>query len=374
MRNRSRIATASLIAAAGFAALGASVAGAAPVDGPGQFQPPPPNSVPPTASVSNGQVVEGNAGVKSMNFVVSLNKAWNKQVTVWLITTNVAQSPAEADDYVQKMGPPLHFPPGVTQKLWPVKVNGDTVDEYNEYFGVKITTVDGGKVGDSFGLGKIIDDDAPPSVSVGHLSKLEGTGGTTAFHFPVKLSAASEKPVKAVVNTVAGSAVSPSDWQAGQLVLAFSPGQTQKLYKVSVVGDSVYEDNETFTVKLSQAVNATLGNASGTGTIVNDDEKPAEPEDGAGDGGGNGGDGGGGGGGGQGNGAPAIVPAAGDQTGEATAAEGEQALPELDTDEVAAERRAEDGISLSTWLLLLATGITGIGLLILVIARRRRQI
>jgi len=41
-----------------------------------------------------------------------------------------------------------------------------------------------------------------------------------------------------------------------------------------VTGDTTFEPNETFTVHLSNPVNATISDADGTGTIVNDDPPP----------------------------------------------------------------------------------------------------
>ena len=42
-----------------------------------------------------------------------------------------------------------------------------------------------------------------------------------------------------------------------------------------VNGDTTYETDETFTVHLSNATNATISDADGTGTITNDDAAPS---------------------------------------------------------------------------------------------------
>ena len=42
-----------------------------------------------------------------------------------------------------------------------------------------------------------------------------------------------------------------------------------------VNGDTTFEADETFTVQLSNAVNATISDATGTGTILNDDAQPS---------------------------------------------------------------------------------------------------
>ena len=53
--------------------------------------------------------------------------------------------------------------------------------------------------------------------------------------------------------------------------LTFAPGETTKTVTVAVVGDTVNEPNEAFTVNLSGPTNATVSDAQGQGTITNDD-------------------------------------------------------------------------------------------------------
>src|SRR5262249_52562522 len=50
-----------------------------------------------------------------------------------------------------------------------------------------------------------------------------------------------------------------------------APGQLAGSITVPVIGDTLYEGNETFTVSLSNVSGATLARAQGTGTIIDDD-------------------------------------------------------------------------------------------------------
>jgi large repetitive protein len=75
---------------------------------------------------------------------------------------------------------------------------------------------------------------------------------------------------------IAGGATNPAaagtDYTAIALTtLTFSPGQVSKTVAVQVRGDLVKEPNETYFVNLSGAVNASIADAQGLGTIVNDD-------------------------------------------------------------------------------------------------------
>src|SRR5439155_1758808 len=56
--------------------------------------------------------------------------------------------------------------------------------------------------------------------------------------------------------------------------LTFAPGETIKIVTVAVNGDTLAEANETFFVNLTAAINATLADNQGLGTIRNDDLAP----------------------------------------------------------------------------------------------------
>jgi len=72
--------------------------------------------------------------------------------------------------------------------------------------------------------------------------------------------------------TVDGSAtVADNDFLASSGTIVFARGQLSKTVSVYVRGDSKIESNEFFSVNLSSPVGATLGRATATATIVNDD-------------------------------------------------------------------------------------------------------
>jgi hypothetical protein len=351
---RTKIAAAGLTSLIGLATLWAPAAHAAP-NGPDELAPG--SSV--HVSIGNAQVTEGDVGFKWMQFPVTLSQPADENVAVDVKTIVNQLVTAEPTDY-GALATTLHFLPGTTNKTLYISVKADTIDESTEVFAVQITSTDA-KVMDGYAIGAIIDNDAPPTVSVSDLSKLEGTGGPSSFSFTVSLSAVSEKQVKVDVAAESGSATSPADFQAAPSTLIFIPGQKTKLYGVSVVGDGDYENNENFGVKLSTPINVTLADATGLGTVVNDDAEP-EDEDTNEDGD----EGNGGGGGGQSSGTTV------DQQDPAPA-EGEQALSTDEALEAAIDRRAE-GVSVTTWLLVIASGLTMLGVVILVTARRRRRI
>ena len=92
----------------------------------------------------------------------------------------------------------------------------------------------------------------------------------TSARFTVSLSSASQQTITVNYATVNGTATAPADYTAETAKLTFSPGQTSKTVTVGVKSDRKNERNETFLVNLS-AANTTVADASGKGTIVDND-------------------------------------------------------------------------------------------------------
>jgi aryl-phospho-beta-D-glucosidase BglC (GH1 family) len=95
------------------------------------------------------------------------------------------------------------------------------------------------------------------------------------LRFTVTLSLALEEAVLVDYATVAGSA-DAADFTAAQGTLRFEPGETSKVVSIAVAPDGAAEADETLSVVLSNPRGATVGQAAGTGTILNDDA-PATP-------------------------------------------------------------------------------------------------
>ena len=68
-----------------------------------------------------------------------------------------------------------------------------------------------------------------------------------------------------------GTALAGSDYNSASGSLTFNPGETTKTITVSILGDSDKELTETFSLKLSNALNAVFANSDGIGTILDND-------------------------------------------------------------------------------------------------------
>lgn len=113
------------------------------------------------------------------------------------------------------------------------------------------------------------------TVAINDVSIAEGNGGTSVANFTVALSPASSNTVTVNYATANNTATAGSDYVANSGTLTFTPGQESQTVSVTINGDTTFEPNETFHVNLSNAVNATIDDNQGTGTISNDDTQPA---------------------------------------------------------------------------------------------------
>ena len=113
-----------------------------------------------------------------------------------------------------------------------------------------------------------------PALSIDDASVDEGDTGSTALDFMVSLDRTAPQAVTVDWATSDGSASAGTDYTAGTGSLTFNVGEDRKTVSVTVAGDNVDEPDETFTVTLSGASGATLGDATATGTITDDDDPP----------------------------------------------------------------------------------------------------
>ena len=155
-----------------------------------------------------------------------------------------------------------------------VPVNGDLLDEANETFFVNLSNPSNVTIADGQGLGTINDNDPLPTVSVNDVTVTEGNGGTVNATFTLSLNGPSGRSLSVDYATADGTATAPADYQATSGTATFTAGQTAQQVTVLVNGDVLDEANETFTLNLTNAVNVTIADPQGTGTINDDDPTP----------------------------------------------------------------------------------------------------
>ncbi|WP_205666092.1 Calx-beta domain-containing protein [Aquabacter cavernae] len=234
----------------------------------------------PAISIADLAVNEGDGEHMHFMFVVTLDKASATPVTVQYAT--MSGTALSGVDFTAASGT-VTFAPGETSKMIHVDILADTVQEADETFTVTLSGPSGATIADGTAIGTILNDDhdtppvAVPAASIADLSVTEGNGDHVHFMFVVTLNAPSTQPVTLRYATSNGTAIAGSDYVAGSGLLTFAPGETSKTIHVDVMGDTLVEANETFTVTLSDPSGVTIADGVAVGTIVNDDVAPVLP-------------------------------------------------------------------------------------------------
>jgi hypothetical protein len=226
----------------------------------------------PSISISDAQVIEGNAGTATMTFNVFLSAASASTVTASFATASGTAT--SGTDFTPNSGT-VTFTAGQTMQSLTVSVLGDLTSEPDETLLVNLTNPVNATIADGQGAGTIKNDDALSALSINDVTLAEGNSGTTSFNFTVTLSPASAFPVTIDYATADNTAIVGSDYQPTSGTLTFAPGQTTKTVSVLVNGDVTTEPNETFFVNLFNPGNASVSDAQGLGTITNDDANPS---------------------------------------------------------------------------------------------------
>jgi hypothetical protein len=223
--------------------------------------------LPPAISISDATVTEGNTGTVSATFTLTLGYASAVDV---MVNFSTVSDTAYAADYTTASGT-VTIPAGETSRTFAVAVLGDRIPESAEHFAVYLRAPTNVRIGDSQGIGTILDNE--PRISINDVSKSEGMSGKTLFTFTVTLSAAYDQNVIVSYRTLNGSATtSDNDYTAKTGTLSFAPGETTKTITIEVKGDNKKEADEAFILELfSNSANSLITRFYGVGTIWNDD-------------------------------------------------------------------------------------------------------
>lgn len=118
----------------------------------------------------------------------------------------------------------------------------------------------------------VVEGTAAPTVSIGDDTVTEGDAGTVDAEFAVTLSEpAPAGGVTVDYDTADDTATSLDDYVAESGTVTFVEGDDTETVTIAVNGDTDVEPDETFFVDLSDAVNATIADGQGVGTILDDD-------------------------------------------------------------------------------------------------------
>ncbi|QDT78587.1 Calx-beta domain protein [Gimesia maris] len=236
-------------------------------------------------SINNVTQAEGDSGSTAYTFTVSLDQAVGEDVT---FDYNIMNDTTNASDFISTSPGSGTITAGQTSTTITINVSGDTTVELAEQFYLELSNlqvtngwdVEFNGTGSTLqGTGTITNDDtALVSISADQSQNEDDAGLLT---FTVTLSNALDSAISVDVHSADGTAtLADSDYTQITETLNFAAGETTKTFTVDLSSDSQVELDETFTLTLSNLINAGARNVdidtastndSAVVTITNDD-------------------------------------------------------------------------------------------------------
>jgi autotransporter-associated beta strand protein len=223
------------------------------------------NDTAPSISINSVSVGEGGG---SAVFTVTQSAASGLNTTFQYSTADGTAT--ASSDYTAATNTTATITAGNTTATINVPVLQDAIYEGPETFNVTLGNPTDATIaaGQDTGTGTISDDESPPTLTVGDVTLTEPSSGVSYASFPVTLSGRSAQSITATYATADGTAVAPGDYTALSGTVSFAPGETSKTVAIAVKSDSVSEPAETFSLNLSNPVNAPIADGTGVATIM----------------------------------------------------------------------------------------------------------
>jgi Calx-beta domain/Domain of unknown function (DUF4114) len=112
----------------------------------------------------------------------------------------------------------------------------------------------------------------PPNITISDAEIIEGDSGTSLLRFTARLSSPSAQATTVNYQTNNGTAIAGQDYTASTGSLTFAAKEVEKIVEILVINETIVENNENFTITLSNPSNGTtLSTATATGLIRNND-------------------------------------------------------------------------------------------------------
>ncbi|MCK4784944.1 MAG: hypothetical protein KAV87_14425 [Desulfobacteraceae bacterium] len=213
--------------------------------------------------------------------------------SITAVTLNVVLSPAAFDevkvdyevtggtadgdgvDYTLDSGT-LAFSPGSTSEEIKIAINDDSIYEGNETIEVTLSnpTNDAELSNNITHIYTIEDDESLPIVEF-DVGASEGLEDNDPAELIVNISGESSQNVEVEYSVTPGTAKANEDYIPVSGTLTFPAGETDsQTISIPIIDNELNEDDETFTVTLSNATNADIGTASHKYTILDNDNPP----------------------------------------------------------------------------------------------------
>ena len=211
---------------------------------------------------------EGNEGIRAYDFKVRRAELpTTLTVTISVVTKNATPG----TDFVA-ISEQLTFLPGETTKAVQLRIYGDRIDEFDELLDL-VAKWNGTEIGRSSFL--IVDDEEVETLILSTAARAAEDSGSIVFRFRLTAWPTAMREMRFDYATVDGTAVAWNDYRpvSGTIIIPY--GTSPPSIVVPLMGDKNIESDETFTLRLSNAVSVDPLDREIRATIVNDDFFPS---------------------------------------------------------------------------------------------------
>jgi subtilisin family serine protease len=219
-------------------------------------EPPPPAN----AGTLQFSAATSSVGESGGSVLITVTRTGGSSGPVGVSYATANGTATAGSDYISASGTLSWADGDTTSKTFSIFITDDSLNELDETFTVTLSIPTGGATlgSPSSATVTIVDDDLMPTVQFSGAGS-SGSEATTPASIAVTLSAASGQTVMVNYSTTDGTATAGLDYSSTSGTLTFNPGVKTQTISIPILKDTVVEGDETFTVKLSNSVNATLG-------------------------------------------------------------------------------------------------------------------
>ena len=227
-------------------------------------------------SIADASILEGVDTITSkLQFTVTAFPPSSEEITAtWATSITINDNATANADYTEATDT-VTIAANQPTASFEIDIVGDGTPEFDETFTVTLSNPSGNaKLVDGTATGTITNDDGT-GLSIEAVSLNEGAAGsTTNMEFVVTTVPPSSSPIDYTWATSiesGDSATAGTDYTTSGDTETIATNAPSDTISVPIIGDNDPEENETFTITLSNPSGATLLNTTALGTITNDD-------------------------------------------------------------------------------------------------------
>ncbi|MEO1246843.1 MAG: Calx-beta domain-containing protein [Pseudomonadota bacterium] len=229
----------------------------------------------PLLSIAAVSLIEGDAGVTSMDFEITLDLPGLGDISVDYAASDAAA--VTGDDYTAVTGTAT-IAEGDVAAGFSIDIIGDTNVEPDELFVVNLLNASpNARIAVDEATGLIVNDDFP-KVSLGPAGITEADSDTRTLALPIFLDAPATEELTVTYTTGDVTAVAGEDYAAARTTLTIPAGADSATVPIETFGDTTVEPNEGFQVTLSELQGpAVLDQPIALATLLDNDGPGDEP-------------------------------------------------------------------------------------------------